>query len=248
MWARSYEHNLPTEVRGVQMVFLIKGRKVPISEDANPTDTATNDYKQKRLDSPLIWGYQDNSFPPKLAASRYYNCTHTHPMRKSKWYPSGQCEQPGKLHKRGDEWKSFPVWTASGGVEEWIHSLHNHNTCAEDGDVLDRSWTMPIPFFRTSQQIISWRRQAMAQEERIADTLQVASDNSDSPPTDRLPLQLLDAVFPQYTHNCNSFYGGQCPCYDLCWGPAQIAQDPLGSGIYQPHEQYTDLALPEMEG
>ena len=237
MWARKNDATPPPgEIRGVQMVFLLKGRKVPMSGQDNDVDS-----KQKRLDSPLIWGYQDKSFPPKLAAARYYHCTGPHPMRKSKWYPTGQCEQLGKLHRRGDDWESFPTWEAM-GVAEWMRLLDAGEVAADEGDVLARQWTMPVPFYRTPRQTESWLRQTRTQEERIAAV--TAPDLVLSP---EIRQVVMDDVFPQYTHNCNHLFGGTCPCYELCWGPPQVAESPLDSGIYQPHEQYATEEIQEVE-
>jgi hypothetical protein len=142
------------------------------------------------------------------------------------------CETLGKLHKRGEEWDSFPVWETI-GVEEWMHQLDSREIGADEPDILDAQYAMPIPFYRTPSQTESWLRQARTQEGRISEFTGLHL----SPETERM---VLDDVFPQYTHNCNRSFGGQCAYYDLCWGSPQIAQDPLGSGIYQIHEQYAD--------
>jgi len=159
-------------------------------------------------------------------------------MRKSKWYPTGQCEQVGKLHRRGDDWESFPTWETL-GTAEWMRRLADHEAAADEGDVLDRQWVMPIPFYRTPSQTQSWLRQARAQEEKIAALDYFPQMSQD------FRLKVLDELYPQYTHNCNHIYGGTCPYYELCWGPPQSAESPLDNG-FQPHEQYADLA-PEAE-
>jgi hypothetical protein len=219
-------------VAGVQMVFLVKGRKVPRSGQAG--DLA-EEQKQKRVDSPLVWGYRDPSFPPKFATGRFYNCTYRHPMRKSKWYPSGMCEQIGKLHKRGDEWEAFPIWEAGLSGKEWMGMLLSGEV--EGGqEALTSRWVMPVPVFRNSEKLRVWEAQSKLQAQRIegAEVGQRAVDS-------------FDGVFPQYTHQCTSYYGARCPCFDLCWGPPEIAQAPLQSGIYCLPEKETHSLIEEVE-
>lgn len=228
VWCRDNDSPaLDGPIRGVQMAFLLKGRRVPRTAAQDAPDGPI--IKQSRLDSPLIWGYRDGSFPPKFAASRFYHCTEPHPMRRSKWYPSGMCETPGKLHKLGDDWESFPVWEAM-GTRGWIEMLTTGQV-AHAETVLDSQWVFPVPIYRNTQTIGNWREQAQFQEGRIAEAL-------------RAGIAPSPDVFPQYTHTCEGYFGRRCPCYDLCWGPAEVADAPLMSGLYQIHtDNYANTEL-----
>ncbi len=159
-------------IRGVQMAFLVKGqrRKGSAAQEKALTDAAGTPVSLYKQASPLIYGYQDKSFPPKLAWASDWRCTVPHPMRKSQWYPSGECPGDGRLHKRGDDWQSFPVWGAM-GVREWMEMLDDGQVTPEAGDALGEQWALPVPNFRTQEQIGAWLRQTRAAEARIASDL-----------------------------------------------------------------------------
>jgi hypothetical protein len=221
-------------IRGVQMAYLFKGRKIPAKDD---TEGATG--KAWRHNSPLIWGYRDQGFPPKLAASREWRCSSPHPMRKSKWYPDGECPGDGRNHLRGGDWQSF-LASESMGVKEWIELLASGELNPEEGDPLSACWGLPVPNFRQLHEVERWYRQTVVQEDKIAamlvgfptrpiETNQVWEDFQGD----------LDMTFPQHTERwCNDTYGSKCPAWEICHGPDQVARYPLASGLYQLRRPY----------
>ena len=229
---------LPAKVRGVQMAYLLKGRKISAKDDAQEGATG----KSWRHNSPLIWGYRDQSFPPKFAWSRDWRCSAPHPMRKSKWYPSGECSGDGRLHRRGDDWTSFAVWEAM-GIHEWLQMLNAGEVTPEAGSALDSCWALPVPNFRPQDQVERWYRQTVAQERQVARDLEFIREyeaNVQDP--DFLwhrYQERLDELFPQHTEKwCNDTYGSRCPAWEICWGPDSTARDPLSSGLYQIRAPY----------
>lgn len=245
IWGFVHDLAEPPKIRGVQMVYLVKGQRREGSADAMAQSGATKLYKTA---SPLIYGYQDQSFPPKLAWASKWKCSSPHPMRKSKWYPSGECPGDGRNHQRGDDWASFSVWDTI-GVKAWMEMLDLGQVTPEAGDALDVQWTLPVPNFRTQEQIGDWLAQTRAQEIRIArDLLALRQLEEDAHARDLDPIALRDllnesVLGPQSTDNCNRWFGRRCPAHSLCWGPDHVREDPVGSGLYQVKTQYE----PEVE-
>lgn len=214
----------PPKIRGVQMVYLVKGQRRDAGKEAAAAGAL------KKTASPLIYGYQDATGPvPKYAWGTYWRCSQPHPMRKSQWYPTGMCPGDGRDHKRGDEWKSFPVWTSL-GVKTWMEMLDSGLITPEAGDALDQQWALPVPNFRTMEAMSDWEEQTRTTEERMA---------ADSRAIKAGRMSLNASIFgSQATEQCNHWFGRRCPAWDLCWGPPHIADDPVGSGLYQIKTQY----------
>lgn len=231
-------------IRGVQMIYLVKGtRRAGSKELRDQIFGEGSPGEVKKTASPLIYGYADSSVPAKLATDLYWTCQEPHPFRYAK---GGVCPG-GKNHRRGDDWKSFPVWGAM-GVKEWIRMLDAGEVTPEAGDVLDAQWAMPVPFFRTDEQRDDWLSQTRASEVRIArdllrlweaesriKELYIATGGWESSSMDQEFNAMLNSsvLGPQNASKCSFWYGGKCPCHDLCWGPDHIRRDPVGSGIYR---------------
>lgn len=237
-------NNIGPSIRGVQMLYLIKGQRRKMGKEAMAAEGLSAEqiaaggamYKQA---SPLIYGYRKDTSgglaPPELAFNTEWQCSAPHPMRRSKWYPTGECPGDGRNHRRDDEWKSFPVWDSPDGVAGWIGKLAAGEITPEAGDPLNQSWAMPIPHYRDAGMIESWRRQTAAAERRRVEALMIISAVAG----DSFRLnEWLDEFFPQTTAFCGDWYGRRCPCYDLCHGPEHIRRDPVGSGLYRVKTQY----------
>jgi len=226
------------QVRGVQMAYLLKGKKVDLADEEGSEASG----KGWRHFSPLVWGFKDSSFPPKYAWSRYWRCVKPHPMRKSKWYPSGECPGDGRNHKRGDEWKLFPAWEAM-GVAEWIAMLASGEITPEAGDPLELGFALPVPAFRPEAQVERWHRQIVAQERRIAENIMALRPLEQAALGDPEDLErleaALDSAFPQHTEFfCENTYGRPCPAAEICWGPESTRENPLASGLFQIRTPY----------
>ena len=48
----------------------------------------------------------------------------------------------------------------------------------------------------------------------------------------------LDELFPQTTERCGDWFHRRCPAWELCHGAPHVAQDPVGSGLYEIKRQY----------
>lgn len=236
-----------TRIRGVQMVYLVKGPRRKMAKDQMIAEGATEDQLRNggamyKTASPLLYGYMSDKsgLAPQFAWSAEWTCARAHPMRKSQWYPNGECPGDGRTHRRGDEWKSFPVWAQKppdgrSGVHMWLDSLNSGGVTPEAGDCLDQQWAMPMPHFRTLEAVKSWHRQTKAQEQRVAGALvQIRANAAKDIEFD----EILDSVFPQVTEKCANWFNRKCPAWEICHGPSHVAADPLGSGMFRPKSQY----------
>lgn len=242
--ARLARLGMDAPIRGVQMAYLFKGRKIPAKDEGEGAMG-----KAWRHNSPLIWGYRDQGFPPKLTASREWRCSAPHAMRKSKWYPNGECPGDGRNHLRGGDWQSF-LASESMGVKEWIELLASGDLSPEEGDPLSACWSLPVPNFRQNQEIERWYRQAVEQERRIAGILPgLPSQQAEADYNWQAFLEFLDTAFSQHTERwCNDTYGSKCPAWEICHGPDQVARYPLASGLYRIRQPYRSLDAKEADG
>ncbi len=244
-----YPRGSPPKIRGVQMVYLVKGQRRDAGKDAAQEQGLTLDQiragaRTRKTASPLIYGYKDQSTPVNLATGVYWQCTAPHPMRKSQYYPEGQCPGDGRNHKRGGDWSSFPVWEAlagSGGVAQWMAWLDQGQIpgSGPESSVLDAQWALPIANYRTQEQLTGWLAQTRASEVRIARDLLALRTIEQVGPGGMGDLDALENALdvsvlgPQATDNCANWFGRRCGAWDLCWGSPHIADDPVGSGLYQ---------------
>jgi len=118
-------------------------------------------------------------------------------------------------------------------------------------------WTLPVPNFRTIEQVRDWYEQTRTREEKIAlDLLRVreVEKKIHEDPSDEVTEELrvvLNETFPQTTDQCNHWFGRNCPACGICWGPDHIKDDPVGSGLYQWKVQLDEREVGvgiEMEG
>ncbi len=122
----------------------------------------------------------------------------------------------------GSKWESFNAWEQPGGVKWWMEQLATGTIQPEAGDPLAQSVMIPTPYYRQEADIESWKEQVRQQEIEISCHLE-------------LPL---DTVFPQYRHSCH--YPGDCSYLDLCYGPPQMAEDPMATERFMwriPHHE-----------
>lgn len=230
-----------SRIRGVQMAYLVKGARRKASQELNDRlSTPEQKVVAYKTASPLIYGYAKSSAigPADLAWSNDWKCSAPHPMRKSQWYPTGECPGDGRNHKRGDDWKSFAAWETI-GVKAWVDALATEGITPEAGDALDSMWVLPVPHFRTAAAVASWERQAKALETRIARGLSVARIAEDAQDGEVL-AEVLDEHFPQATEKCADWFHRKCPAWELCHGSGHVAEDPVGSGLYQIKTPYEE--------
>lgn len=243
-WFCQYQGEPPPQIRGIQMAFLVKGLRrkgsdVLAGETLTPEQLAGGG-KVYKTASPLIYGYRDGGMVPKFASSRFYTCPEPHSFR---WAKGGVCPG-GKNHKLNDDWASFQVWDTL-GVKEWMRML-------EDGEVqnsesiLDSQWALPVPNFRTLNQMENWRAQTQASEIQIAkDLLKLREVEGKISQDDLIQVLNQTSLGTQNTDVCNRWFGRKCPAWDLCWGPQHIRESPELSGMYKEKTQYAPEGVEE---
>jgi len=147
------------------------------------------------------------------------------------WATEELNEKTGKLvqTKLGKGWRKFPVWEVyPGGVKQWIDDLASQRITPRHINALEGVFPQSMPVSRRADEIESWRRQVVAQEERIQEALaKVEFVQETGAPIDHA----LDRQFPQHTARCFD-YMSRCQFYECCFTPA-VKADPLASGLYQ---------------
>ena len=125
----------------------------------------------------------------------------------------------GKLvtHKLGKGWKKVPIWREyPGGVKQWISDLSANQIFPRHIDALQAIFPQSLPVERRKDEVESWKRQVIAQESRIDDSLMALSLGRDQ--------EDLDYHFPQHTNSCHSYSG--CSFIPICWenAPAEVGE------------------------
>ncbi len=223
------------KIRGIQMVYLAKG---PRRKEELPDGTWI-----QKTQNPLIYGYGKDlgGLAPEYASSLFWKCTEPHPF---KWAKGGTCPG-GKGHKRGDEWKSFPVWEAM-GIPAWIDMICAGKVQGAE-NILESLFAIPMPHYRSPGKLESWLLQAQSLEvQRAKDLIQLDNSQVNIMGGDPRPLdpRELDRLFPQggmWTGSCANWFWSRCAFFELCHGPSHVQEDPIGSGIYQIRTKREDL-------
>ncbi len=215
-WAWTTAHPDAGEIRGIQMVYLAKG---PRRKEELPDGSWI-----QKTQNPLIYGYGKDlgGLAPEYASSLFWKCLEPHLF---KWAKGGTCPG-GKGHKRGDEWKGFPVWESM-GIAKWIEMIQGGKVQGGE-NILESLFAIPMVHYRSPGKLESWLLQAQSLEIQRAKDLQALGDN----PT----VGDLDRCFPQggmWTGSCTNWFWSRCGFFELCHGPSHVQADPVGSGVYQ---------------
>ena len=151
---------------------------------------------------------------------------------------------------------SFNAWETDGGVGAWLKLLDSGGVGGAGIAALDSAWVMPVPHYRTSASVKSWERQTKAAESRHARDLLLIREYEaairlyeEPAGTHRMSGDLdgklweswnsrLDELFPQTTERCGDWFHRRCPAWELCHGAPHVAQDPVGSGLFEIKRQY----------
>lgn len=147
------------------------------------------------------------------AWSYYWRCSTAHPMRKSKWYPNGQCDGQGKRHKLNDDWTNFNVWSDyPGGVAQWIADLAAHKIQPDAGDPFASVHIVPMPLYRQAPEMEDWKEQCAVAEARIAEDAERIRE-LEAPQNLRTEL---NRCFPMSRRACD--YPVACQFTEICHG------------------------------
>lgn len=189
----SHGCNNPKKIEGVLYKWIVKGRRT--------LDDWDGLYKQ---DSPLIYGWMKLGQSPEDADWSW----------KYSWSdPDEVNEKTGRAvgHKLGKGWKKVPIWREyPGGVKQWIADLAAQRINPRHQNALESTFPQATPVERRADEVQSWKRQIIHQELDIANkikTVEAADEESRG--------EILDLLFPQYSHSCHSYSG--CSFIPICW-------------------------------
>lgn len=178
-------------VEGVLYKFALKGKR-----DKDEWDGL---YKQG---THLVYGWK------KLAAGESEDGAEW--AWKYKWDSDEINPKTGKPVQRtlGKGWKKVPIWSEyEGGVKAWVEALAANQIAPRHVNALEQVFPQSLPVERRVDEVERWKRQVVAQEMRINDSLLALSLERDEGD--------LDYHFPQHTHSCHSYSG--CPFIPICW-------------------------------
>ena len=185
VWGVEATHEGVVKVEGVLYKWVVKGRR--------SLDRYDNLYKQN---SPLIYGWVKRGDTPE--------------MDEWSWAYDFEKEDGSGVSRLGKGWRKVPIWREyEGGIRGWIDDLHRQSIFPRHLNALEQTFPVSTPVERRVDEVESWKRQVVAQEQQIGIALQELSQY----PTP--PVELVDELFPQYTHSCHSYSG--CQFLPICW-------------------------------
>src|SRR5690606_22620398 len=118
----------------------------------------------------------------------------------------------------------------------WVELLASGKVQGDAGDPVGEQFIQPEVFFRNQQRIDSWLRMIRNQEGKI----KVAIDFYNASPLDSIVReQILDEIFPKYTHSCN--YPSRCAFWEVCHRSSQeLASEtiPMSEGEFKWREAH----------
>jgi hypothetical protein len=119
-------------------------------------------------------------------------------------------------------WYKIATWQEM-PVETWVSDVMTVEDC--------QGLFAPVPPIRPRRAHLDrWRGQTIALEQERAARLQILKTRPEA----------LDTLFPMNDEHCFRYWGHPCPFEPLCFGD-EVAQDPLGSGLYQPRQPHHDV-------
>jgi hypothetical protein len=219
-----FKKKLGKKVSGVRFCILIKGARYKDTYGVDPELYVTH--------SPLVRGYKFIG-PSSITYAHSYK------------YPSVANKSGFGLLGKG--WDSFNVWEQM-GVKEWIDMLASGEIQPELGDVIKKNVVTPVEYFRSEGEIETAIEEVRLQEVRVKTAIEAINGNFgawslpmnfDYNNQEKIIRYMLDGTFPHVKKHCEFHFGGPCEYKDLCWKP-EVAQDPIGSGLYQirmPHHE-----------
>lgn len=155
--------------------------------------------------SPLIWHWVKDEgppFPPSFAASYEFK------------------DEMGMTRRLGKGWERQLVHKGM-GIDKWLMWLRQ-----ERPEVLQAQFISLPPILRSDFEVASWKRSAIAREERIVDGAAACRKS-----VDEAELEVnLDLHFPRHSAHGNCLRPSRCPFLELCFGTA----DPNEPSLFLP--------------
>lgn len=200
------EQRLRRSILGIQMEYLIKGRR----------DNKGGFFETY---NPVIRGWTERADSPGVGTNRFW---------RYQWQ-----DELGNVKRLSQKYKPYRPWfSAEMGVEAWVELLANGSVQAEAGDPMAEILISP-EYYRQERQMRSWfvSMGREVERKRKAEELNAILQNhktvDGSFVAGLTAGDLMDQSFPQFTHSCE--YPTSCPLKPLCFGTdAPAAVDPLG--------------------
>lgn len=138
------------------------------------------------------------------------------------WAYEFEKEDGSGSSRLGKGWKKVPIWREyPGGVKQWISDLATNQIFPRHIDALQAIFPQSLPVERRKDEVESWKRQIVAQEMRIEESLaKVEFVGNTGASVDNA----LDRHFPQHTNSCHSYSG--CSFIPICHEgvPAEVGE------------------------
>ena len=215
----------PPRILGVRYEYMLKGSRR--KDDKDPEQPGR--YVQ---DSPLVRAYRQDGITAddRKWATRY------------NWWD--QYGKKSTINYRS--WQKSAVWKHMTPAQ-WIDLLDQDQVqpgaCVETGELMDtlaEQFIPPITVYRNDDDVRDMLEQLEAQEVRVAQA--VAAVQAAAGEGER--RSLLNQLFPQSRQACS--YPGRCSMHEVCYGSADIRQNPEQSGLYRArtpnHPQEVEVA------
>ena len=124
------------------------------------------------------------------------------------WSYEWEKEDGSGSSRLGKGWQKKAIWREyPGGVKQWIEDLSKNQIFPRHIDALQAIFPQSLPVERRKDEVESWVRQTVEQEQVIQRKLEYIGTDPD--------IDDLDRAFPQYTHSCHSYSG--CSFIPVCW-------------------------------
>jgi hypothetical protein len=138
-------------------------------------------------------------------------------------YSNGHDFQTEYTSRKG--WHKIASWEHM-PMKQWVEDVMDPN-------LLQEQFIVQPPIKPVPRHMDRWRRQTVAEELEFAQRL----EEYEALDTDDEREQMLDVLFPQNEEHCNKYGEGSCEMDEICWTEG-IAEDPIGSGLYEEREPH----------
>jgi hypothetical protein len=201
------------KVMAVRFCILIKGTRKKPDYYGNDPDALYITYNS------LIRGYKQFS-PSGIAYAHSW------------FYPNPNNKSGRSTIGKG--WEPFNIWESDISIKQWVDALWNKEIQPECGDIIRQYVVTPTEYFRSEEDIRLAISEIRAQENKVAHAIELLeSAAQDESNVD----DIMSDYFPHNRKHCNWHFGDICEYKDLCW-KQEVANDPLGSGLYQIREPH----------
>jgi hypothetical protein len=223
------EQAAPPRILGIRYEYMLKGER-RIDKDLS----ARLGLDVRAQSSPLVRAYKNQGM---AAGDEQWNIS---------WDYLKDTGESGKLYFKN--WKGAPVFESITS-REWIDKLDQTVEVADTPDGLQNAWSSPaqatgfleshplddifvppIVVYRNDDDLRDWIEQVEAQECEVAEHVQKVRQAQD----EGEKRHLLNIHFQMNRRACS--YPVDCSMIPVCFGGAEVRQDPLGTKLYKIRE------------